>query len=74
MTKILSLVSYKILPAKLGGQKSLALFTEYLAKEAELVCVTVKSNDQLYAKGYLLLNILSDSALRYINLFYFFRL
>ena len=72
MTKILSIVPYRIFPAKVGGQKGIALFNEYLAKEVPLVCVTVKSNDPGYAKGYTLLNILSDSSLRYINPFYVF--
>jgi polysaccharide biosynthesis protein PslH len=72
MTKILSIVPYRIFPAKVGGQKGIALFNEYLAKEVTLVCVTVKSNDPGYAKGYTLLNSLSDSSFRYINPFYLF--
>lgn len=72
MIRILSIVPYKIFPAKVGGQKGIALFNEWLAKEAALVCVTVKSNDPAYAKGYALLNILSDASYRYINPFYIF--
>jgi len=70
--KILSLVSYNIFPARLGGQKGIALFNEYLAREAGLVCVTVKSNDPSFAKGYKVYPVLSNSPLRYINPFYFF--
>jgi glycosyltransferase involved in cell wall biosynthesis len=72
MVKILSIVPYKIFPAKVGGQKGIALFNEYLAKEVELVCITVKSNDAAYANGYQILNLLSDSFLRYVNPFYIF--
>ena len=72
--KILSLVSYTIFPAKIGGQKGIALFNEYLAKECELICVTVKSNKPGFAKNYTIKNILSDSSFRYLNLFYFFTL
>jgi polysaccharide biosynthesis protein PslH len=69
---VLSLVSYKILPAKMGGQKGIALFNEYLAKEVNLTCVSTKNNDTSLANGYNMLNILSDSKLRYVNIFYFF--
>lgn len=72
--KILSLVSYNIFPAKLGGQKGIALFNEYLAKETSLICVTVKSNEPHYTNSYEVRNILSNSAFRYINLLYFFTL
>ena len=74
MTKILSLVPYKIFPAIAGGQKNSALFNDYLSQECSLVCVTVKSNEPQYAKDYELLNVLSNAPSRYINLFYFFTL
>ena len=72
--KVLSLVPYTIFPAKVGGQKGIALFNEYLAKECDLTCVTIKNNDPQFAKGYKVLNILGNSSLRYINFFYFFTL
>lgn len=74
MATILSIVPYKIFPAKLGGQKGIALFNQYFAKEISLVAVSVKSNDPQLAAGYTLLNILADSPLRYINPFYVFRI
>ncbi len=73
MANILSIVSYKIFPAKLGGQKGIALFNEYFSKHHQLYCVTVKDNDPSFA-SYKVLNVLSNSKLRYINLFYFWRL
>lgn len=72
MPIILSIVPYKIFPAKVGGQKGIAFFNEYLAKEIELVCVTVRSNDPKYGKGYTVLNTLTNSFYRYIDPFYFF--
>ncbi|MEO6914443.1 MAG: glycosyltransferase [Chitinophagaceae bacterium] len=73
MEKALSLIPYKIFPAKLGGQKGIALFNEYLSKLFPLCCATVTGNDPRYAT-YPVFNILGDSSLRYINVFNFFRL
>ena len=74
MINVLSVVPYQVLPAKFGGQKGIALFNKYFAKQVNLVCVTTKKNDPAAAEGYEVLNILSDSSSRYINLFYFFKL
>ncbi len=71
---VLSIVSYPFLPAKFGGQKGIALFYKYLSKEINIVCVTTKKNIPAEAEGYKVLNILSNSQLRYINIFYFFTL
>src|SRR5438045_9555446 len=73
MSNVLSLVSYKIFPAKSGGQKNIAIFYKYFSAFHNLVCVTIKDNDPAYA-GYTVLNVLSNSKLRYINIFYFFTL
>lgn len=73
MSNVLSLVSYKIFPAKSGGQKNIAIFYKYFSVFHNLVCVTVKDNDPSYA-DYTVLNILSNSKLRYINISYFFTL
>ena len=73
MANVLSIVSYKIFPAKLGGQKGIALFNQYFSEYHKLTCVTIKDNDPSLAT-YNMLNILSNSKLRYINIFYFFRL
>jgi UDP-N-acetylglucosamine:LPS N-acetylglucosamine transferase len=72
--KILSLVPYKFLPPDMGGQKGIAFFNRYLSKLANLSCVTVKDNSQTESEGYPIKNILSNSQIRYINLFYFFTL
>ena len=74
MRTIVTLVSYKIFPAKVGGQKGIALFYKYIAKRMRLICVTTKANDPSAAEGFEIKNILSNSPLRYINPFYFFTL
>jgi polysaccharide biosynthesis protein PslH len=71
---ILSLVSYKFLPPQMGGQKCIALFNRYLSKTNNLVCVGVKENETNYEQEYPIHPLLSNSKLRYLNLFYFFTL
>ncbi|MDQ2721444.1 MAG: glycosyltransferase family 4 protein [Bacteroidota bacterium] len=70
MANVLSIVSYKIFPAKLGGQKGIALFNEYFSGYHNLFCVTIKNNDPSFA-SYKVFNLLSNSRFRYINIFYF---
>lgn len=70
---LLCLVSYNFLPAKMGGQKCIASLYDFLSKEINLICVSTQNNEPSIAP-YRLHNILSNSALRYINLFYFFKL
>ncbi len=72
MATVISIVSYPFLPAKVGGQKGVALFNNYFSKHLQLICVTTKKNDPSAAPDYKVLNILSNSQLRYINIFYFF--
>ena len=70
MANVLSIVSYKIFPAKFGGQKGIANFNEYLSKYHKLYCLTVKANDA-NAAPYTIINKLSNSRFRYVNIFYF---
>lgn len=72
--KILGLASYTFLPAKVGGQKGIALFYKYLSRYIPVHCVTTRSNDPSCASGYTVENILSPSVIRYANPFYFFLL
>ena len=72
MLNVLSLVSYPFLPPKMGGQKGIAFFDAYLSKHINLTCITTKANDVTEDTGYEVINILSNSRLRYINIFYFF--
>ena len=73
MANVVSLVPYKIFPAKLGGQKGIALFNEYFSVYHTLVAVTIKANEPSFA-SYKVINELSNSKFRYINPFYFFKL
>lgn len=70
MANVLSIISYKIFPAKFGGQKGIANFNEYFSKHHILYCVTVKANEP-NAAPYTIINKLSNSKFRYINVFYF---
>src|SRR5579863_4982057 len=72
MATIISIVSYPFLPAKSGGQKGVALFYKYFSKYHHLICITTEKNDPSAAQGYDVQNILSNSPIRYINIFYFF--
>jgi polysaccharide biosynthesis protein PslH len=69
---IISLVSYPFLPARSGGQKGIALFYKYFSKYHHVTIITTEKNQPSFAEGYELLNILSNSKLRYINPFIFF--
>lgn len=70
MANVLSIVTYKIFPAKLGGQKGIALFNEYLSQQENLFCFTIKDNDPSLA-SYKVFNLLSNKPSRYFNVFYF---
>lgn len=69
---IVSLIPYKILPAQLGGEKGIAVFNEYLCRQVDLTAITTKNNDPKYAKGYQLSNTISNSKIRYANIFLLF--
>jgi glycosyltransferase involved in cell wall biosynthesis len=62
------------LPAKIGGQKAIAFFYKYFAKNVNLISVTVKNNSNELALGYTTVKLFSDSPLRYINLINVFRI
>lgn len=68
----MSVVPYKVLPAKIGGEKGIALFNEYLGREVPLVAAGVKANEINLAKSYSFLPLLSNSRSRYGNLLLFF--
>lgn len=72
--RALTLISYKFLPPKLGGQKNIALFFKFFSSLIPTTCVSVKDNDTSYVKEYEVLNIIPDGKMRYANPFYFFTL
>ena len=70
MANVLSFVPYKIFPAKFGGQKCIAQFNEYFSEYHSLYCITIEANKPS-AASYEIINKLSNSRLRYINIFYY---
>ena len=73
MINVCSLVSYHFLPAKVGGQKGIALFNKYFSEQVRLICVTTRNNDAA-AANYSVYPIVSNSAFRYANPILFFTL
>jgi glycosyltransferase involved in cell wall biosynthesis len=69
MAVVVSIVPYKFLPPKIGGQKGIALFNQYFSRYVKLVCLTIDSNQNEYAKGYEAIAVFPASQLRYINFF-----
>ncbi len=69
----MSLVSYRFLPPRMGGQRGIALFNEFLSRQLPFACITVKANEG-YPVAYHLLPVLSDSRLRYANPLYITKL
>lgn len=73
MDNVLSIVSYRILPPKFGGQKGIALFNEYLSRHQNLTCFTIKDNNPKGAP-YEVINQMGVGRFRYVNPFYFFKI
>jgi polysaccharide biosynthesis protein PslH len=71
---IISLVSYKFLPARSGGQKGIALFYKYFSRYHDVTCICPADNDPAAAEGYEIVNSISNSSMRYLNPFIFFQI
>jgi hypothetical protein len=69
MTKILSVVWYKVLPPQYGGQKGTAIFNKYLGKNFPLVCLCSRDNPHSIELTYELLPELPVSKFQFINPF-----
>jgi hypothetical protein len=76
MLNVLSIAPYQYLPPQMGGQKCIALFYKYLSAHVNLTCVTTANNKAglSFVKEYEVMPVLSNSSLRYMNPFYFFKL
>lgn len=72
--KAINIIPYKIFPAHLGGEKCVAFFNEYVGKHMPIVSISTRNNEIQYAKHFQMLNILSNSRLRYINPLLYFTL
>jgi glycosyltransferase involved in cell wall biosynthesis len=73
MKKILCIAPYTFLPAKTGGQKSIASFYNNLSRHFIVACIGTKQNETS-AASYKMFKLLSSSSLRYLNPINFFRI
>ena len=71
-TNITALVSYKIFPAKMGGQKGIALFYQYLSRLLPVTIISTKNNEFPGNSEIQFFPVLSNSKFRYINPFLVF--
>jgi hypothetical protein len=69
---IAALASYKIYPAKMGGQKGIALFYNYLSKLLPVTIISTKNNVWEPNERIRFIPALGNSRWRYINPFLFF--
>jgi polysaccharide biosynthesis protein PslH len=74
MIRVASLVSYPIMPAKMGGQKGIYLFLKYFCRYHPIVCYTTKNNEPGFNEPFRVKKVLGTYKLRYVNPFYFFQL
>jgi glycosyltransferase involved in cell wall biosynthesis len=67
--KILSIVWYKVLPPRYGGQKGIAVFNKYLARHAPMTCLCSHDNQPGNDVGYKVLPLLPVSKWQFLNPF-----
>jgi len=72
--RVVSIIPYKVLPARLGGEKGIAVFNEYVGALVPITAISTRNNDISAARNYVVLNQLSNSRVRYVNLFLYFTL
>ena len=70
MANVLSIVTYKIFPPKLGGQKGIAFSINIFQSEVNLFCFTIQDNDPSGA-SYKVYNDMENGSGRYANIFNF---
>lgn len=70
--QLASLVSYKIFPPVMGGQRAIALYSKYIARHVPFIILTTSDNDPAAADGYKVVPVWTNSPLRYLNIFKFF--
>ncbi len=69
---IAALVPYPVYPAKMGGQKGIALFYKYLSDRLPVTVISTKNNEPATSDGIHFMPVLGNSKWRYINPFLFF--
>jgi len=67
MKKVLEIAPYKYLPYYSGGQKSIALYLQYLGAETNLSVISVAGNDDSLQKSYRYLPLLKGPSSRYAD-------
>lgn len=72
--KIASLVPYKIMPARMGGQKGIYLFLKYVSQKVPVICYTSNDNEPGSNENFVTKKILGTGSSRYYNLLNFFKL
>src|SRR4030095_8115952 len=68
MARILSVVWYKILPSRFGGQKGIAEFNQFLSAKHELTCICSRDNEPTGDETYNVLAVLPKSKFQVISL------
>lgn len=71
---IACIIPYKVFPPKMGGQKGIACFYEYLSEQARLTMIASGDNDDPRFSNTEFLPVLGNSKLRYVNPLLFFRI
>lgn len=72
--EIAALIPYPVYPAKMGGQKGIALFYAYLLEQMPVRLLGVQGQKPEGRSGDCFEGIMNGSKIRYINPFLFFRL
>lgn len=67
--RILSIVWYKVLPARFGGQKGIAHFNQALGKLFPLVCLCSRNNEPTPGLSYTVMPVLPVSKFQFLNPF-----
>ncbi|HUQ97349.1 MAG TPA: glycosyltransferase family 4 protein, partial [Chitinophagaceae bacterium] len=67
MMRVLSVVWFKVLPPKYGGQKGTALFNQALAPYVELTCICSKNNVATGEESYAIIPTLPVTKLQLLN-------
>jgi hypothetical protein len=67
MINVMSIVWYKVLPAKYGGQKGIAYFNQQLGKTVPLTCICSYENKTEESLSYNLKPVLPKSRWQFFN-------
>lgn len=74
MAAILDIIPYKILPFQNGGQKSIAMFCNYLGQQHKVIAVSTNDNDLSLTENFKMLPVFKNNKWRYAGLVYLLEL